>query len=146
MTRVYFYIHTSDEKTLNPQTAYITTKNVDLMAGVDIDEPMFTVTGVDVAHINYCFIERFNRYYFVKWKLLQNGMYQAICRIDPMNSFADYIKGLKVLVTRQEYKYDDYLIDNNITEHVKTITQKKRIGSIGNTISYVLTVTGGGGQ
>ena len=74
----------------------------------------------------------------------ENGMFVAECNVDVLYTFKNEILSNNALIKRQEFVYDDFLIDENVKEKVGTITQKKKIGSIGSTISYVLTVTGGG--
>ena len=75
--------------------------------------------------------------------MLENGVVQISCSVDVLFTYREYISTIQCLITRQEHKYNDMLEDSNVIMRVGTKTDKKRIGSIGTDISYVLTVTGG---
>lgn len=144
MTKIFFYNCADENKKLKKNISYISEKKIYIMDGVSILEPIFVVSDIDIANINYCFIDKFKRYYFIKWTTNENGMFVAECNVDVLYTFKNEILSNNALIKRQEFVYDDFLIDENVKEKVGTITQKKKIGRIGNTISYVLTVTGGG--
>ena len=144
MTKVFFYNCSDENKKLKKNISFISDKEIYIMEGVDILRPVFILSDFDIANINYCYIDKFKRYYFIEWTTQENGMFLATCKVDALFTYKNSILTISALIKRQEFVYDEFLIDENVKEKVGTFTEKKKIGSIGNTISYVLTVTGGG--
>ena len=144
MTKVFFYNCSDENKKLKKNISFISDKEIYIMEGVDILRPVFILSDFDITNINYCYIDKFKRYYFIEWTTQENGMFLATCKVDVLFTYKNSILTISALIKRQEFVYDDFLIDENVKEKVGTFTEKKKIGSIGNTISYVLTVTGGG--
>lgn len=144
MTKVFFYNCSDENKKLKKNISFILEKEIYIMDGVDILRPVFILSDFDIANINYCYIDKFKRYYFIEWTTQENEMFLATCKVDALFTYKNSILPISALIKRQEFIYDEFLIDENIKEKVGTFTEKKKIGSIGNTISYVLTVTGGG--
>lgn len=144
MTKIFFYNCADENKKLKKNISFISDTEIYIMDGVDILRPIFILSDFDIANINYCYIDKFKRYYFIEWTTQENGMFLATCKVDALFTYKNSILTISALIKRQEFVYDDFLIDENVKEKVGTFTEKKKIGSIGNTISYVLTVTGGG--
>lgn len=144
MTKIFFYNCADENKKLKKNISFISEKEIYIMEGVDILQPVFILSDFDIANINYCYIDKFKRYYFIEWTSQENGMFLATCKVDVLFTYKNSILTISALIKRQEFVYDEFLIDENVKEKVGTFTEKKKIGSIGNTISYVLTVTGGG--
>ena len=144
MTKVFFYNCSDENKKLKKNISFISDKEIYIMDGVDILQPVFILSDFDITNINYCYIDKFKRYYFIEWTTQENGMFLATCKVDVLFTYKNSILTISALIKKQEFVYDEFLIDENVKEKVGTFTEKKKIGSIGNTISYVLTVTGGG--
>lgn len=65
---------------------------------------------------NYCYIQEYNRYYFISNVSLSSGDRMIVsCVIDPLMSFSSSILSLNVTVTRQEYAEDNFLPDTFMT-------------------------------
>ena len=130
---------------LKKNIAFVKEIGADIMSGTDIVTPTFFLKEkIDFRNINYLYWTAFNRYYYIlNATARENGMIEITCKIDVLQTYATNIYSLECLVERQEFKYDSMLPDREIMQRVGTVTQKKKIGSIGNTISYVLTTTGG---
>ena len=144
MTKVFFYNCSDENKKLKKNISFISDKEIYIMDGVDILQPVFILSDFDITNINYCYIDKFKRYYFIEWTTQENGMFLATCKVDVLFTYKNSILTISALIKKQDFVYDEFLIDETVKEKVGTFTEKKKIGSIGNTISYVLTVTGGG--
>lgn len=145
MTKLYLYSNEEPNNKLKKNIAFVKEIAADIMSGTEIVTPTFFLKEkIDFRNINYLYWTTFNRYYYiVNATARENGMIEITCKIDVLQTYATNIYSLECLVERQEFKYDPMLPDREILQRVGTVTQKKKIGSIGNTISYVLTTTGG---
>lgn len=61
--------------------------------------------------INYFYIPKFKRYYFVTDLTATAGMFQISGRVDVLKSFTSEIKASSQIITRQENRQDKYLHD-----------------------------------
>lgn len=68
----------------------------------------------DLWSINYFYIPKFKRYYFVTDLTATAGMFQISGRVDVLKSYASEIKASSQIVTRQENRQDKYLHDSMI--------------------------------
>ena len=145
MSKLYFYTNYEPNEKMFKNPTFLFEKNVDVMSGSNIENPTFSVSGknLDISRINYVYSDKFKRYYFAKIRTLQNNMYLIECEVDALQSFNREICSNEYLIERQEFEYNTMLMDEKIRSRVGTNTEKKVIGNIGKTISYVLTVTGG---
>ena len=145
MTKLYLYSNEEPNNKLKKNIAFVKEISADIMSGTDIVRPTFFLKEkIDFRNINYLYWTAFNRYYYiVNATARENGMIEITCAIDVLQTYATNIYSLECLIERQEFKYDPMLPDREIMQRVGTVTQKKKIGTIGNTISYVLTTTGG---
>lgn len=145
MSKLYFYTNYEQNEKMFKNPTFLFEKNVDVMSGSSIENPTFSVSGknLDISRINYVYSDKFKRYYFAKIRTLQNNMYLIECEVDALQSFNREICSNEYLIERQEFVYNNMLVDEKIKSRVGTNTEKKVIGNIGKTISYVLTVTGG---
>lgn len=145
MTKLYLYSNEEPNNKLKKNIAFVKEISADIMSGTDIVTPIFFLKEkIDFRNINYLYWTTFDRYYYiVNATARENGMIEITCKIDVLQTYAANLYSLECLVERQEFKYDPMLPDREIMQRVGTVTQKKKIGSIGNTISYVLTTTGG---
>ena len=145
MSKLYFYTNYEPNEKMFKNPTFLFEKNVDVMSGSSVENPNFSVSGknLDISKINYVYSDKFKRYYFAKIRTLQNNMYLIECEVDALQSFNREICSNEYLIERQEFVYNNMLVDEKIKSRVGTNTEKKVIGNIGKTISYVLTVTGG---
>lgn len=68
----------------------------------------------DLWSINYFYIPKFKRFYFVTDLTATSGMFQISGRVDVLKSYASEIKASSQIVTRQENRQDKYLHDSMI--------------------------------
>ena len=69
-----------------------------------------------VLSANYVYIPDFNRYYFINDIIsVRNNLWRIALSIDVSMSYKENIKELKALVTRNEFKYDPLVKDDEIS-------------------------------
>lgn len=79
----------------------------------DVTAPTVRIQTTDnLSGINYCYIERYGRYYFVdKIETTPNGFWQLTCRCDVLMSYKSQIRALTGTLERQENLFNGYLND-----------------------------------
>lgn len=115
--------------------------------GINVIEPKVIIESVDeIYKYNYCFIEKFNRYYYISnITILRNNVYELSCKCDVLYTYRAEIFNLKGVVLRQENSYNLYLNDNNFK--VKNYPRIQTIGfpnGFSKDLKFVLTTSGGG--
>lgn len=68
----------------------------------------------NIWDINYFYVPKFKRYYFVTDLTATAGMYRISGRVDVLKSYASEIKASSQIITRQENRQDRYLHDSMI--------------------------------
>lgn len=144
MAKIFFYNNKDSNHALPKNLIYLFESDISIIADNNLLSPKFVLRRIDdLIATNYAYVPTFGRYYYVTITTKENGMCLVECEIDVLQSYANEILSMECLIARQEKKYNNMLPDDQIKSRVGTVTEKKKIGSIGNTISYVLTVTGG---
>lgn len=145
LSKLYFYTNYEPNEKMFKNPTFLFEKEVDVMRGSNVENPTFIVSGkeIDISRINYVYSDKFKRYYFCTITTMPNNMYAIECEVDALQSFNREICSNEYLIERQEFEYNNMLVDEKIRSRVGTVTEKKVIGNIGKSISYVLTVTGG---
>lgn len=100
----------------------------------------------ELAKLNYLFIERFARYYFIDDIVYENdGLVELHCSVDVLMSYASEINGSQQEVIRSEALNSPKFIDNERPILSDKIVTTKILGALteatGN--NYYLTVAGG---
>lgn len=86
---------------------------------VDVSHPTITIqyNGKPI-NFNYLFIRELNRYYFIDNVIIVNENIRELqCSIDILNTYRDYIYGLKAFIDRNEYADSPLIIDNKRIIH-----------------------------
>lgn len=68
----------------------------------------------NIWDVNYFYVPKFKRYYFVTDLTATAGMYRISGRVDVLKSYASEIKASSQIITRQENRQDRYLHDSMI--------------------------------
>ena len=111
--------------------------NVTFLESTSIENPIFVIGGItDIAefcNINYAYLPRLGRYYFVNDITMENGGRVALkCSIDVLKTFSKDIDSMgKTLITRQANKRDLLLPDSMLPIKAEKVTQVLSLGSIG---------------
>lgn len=98
----------------------------------------------DLWKINYFYIPKFKRYYFVTDAVATTGMFQISGRVDVLKSYKNEIELSSQIITRQENLQDNYLHDNMIPISDKQEVQEVEFGeTFDDTNSLFILVTTG---
>ena len=111
--------------------------NVTFMESTSIENPIFIIGGItDIAefcNINYAYLPRLGRYYFVNDITMETGGRVALkCSVDVLKTFSKDIDSMsKTMITRQANKRDLLLPDSMLPLKAEKVTQVLSLGSIG---------------
>ena len=111
--------------------------NVTFLESTSIENPIFIIGGItdieEFCGINYAYLPRLGRYYFVDDITMKNGGRVALkCSIDVLKTFSADIDSMgKTLITRQANKRDLLLPDSMLPLKAEKVTQVLSLGSIG---------------
>ena len=93
----------------------IDTINGTIRSEVNILNPSITIESNSLPQFNYVYIEEFKRYYFVEnIDIISNKLYVINLRIDVLFRHEPYIYKLKGLCKRNEYMYNNYIVDDKV--------------------------------
>lgn len=116
----------------------------------DMLTPIFQISQDELENsqdINYVYVPKFGRYYFAHVKAVTGGIFEIICEIDVLRSFASDIRNSTQLVTRQEKKISNYLIDNLRILNANNEVVLKNFGQkITDNDRYIIGIVGGYGE
>lgn len=115
---VILYNNKADKRVVD-KTSYITTfKSLrgNFKDEVDLLNPTFTIESNIVPNCNYCYIEDFNRFYYIdSIKVIRNNLYFISCKVDVLMTYRIFITKSTQYVSRQENTYNELLVDNMVT-------------------------------
>lgn len=162
---VTLYNNSSDNRNLTKSLSVVRMAgNVILHEDSSIYRPHFTIRGIGdendvlLTNVNYCYIPRFQRYYYIDNIVIGAGAQKEYyCSCDVLMSFAAQIRALRgVHVVRKNDK-PTYTIDTRLpmtpNKTIETIKLKTGAFDSGvfnlktadnNSYNYILTVSGGG--
>ena len=111
--------------------------NVTFMDSTSIENPIFIIGGItDIAEfcgINYAYLPRLGRYYFVEDITMETGGRVALkCSVDVLKTFSPDIDSMgKTMITRQANERDLRIPDTMLPILSTRITQSYVLGDIG---------------
>lgn len=146
---VILYTNTSEnyrlDKTIQSQGSFSCT----LKEGCSVENPVILLSSnVNLAGINYMFIQEFQRYYYIGDIVsVHNGLWEVHGHVDVLMTYKDGIKACQATFKRQENLFNMYLDDPEFHTYNKSqVVTKVFSGGSGNLhkgMSYVLVVSGG---
>lgn len=146
---INFYKNTSDNNVLNKNITLISTHNIKLKDECNIMTPSILIHGDISNDINYAYIEKWGRYYYVREKKsLNNGIYEVNLTVDVLMSFKEKILHLKCIIDKQENinlgnKYYD---DNSLISLSKEFIESYNFNNGFNENGEFILITAGGGN
>lgn len=149
---INFYTFSDDERVLNKNLQFVKTIDCEFLEDNSVITPHITLDGnefTEVTRINYAYIPRLGRFYYVRdWRLSTGNICTMELEVDVLMSFKNQILGITTLIDRQEFIYSPYIIDNELLTQVQRKLTYKKIGSLGSPSDsyFALTVTGGDNQ
>lgn len=129
---MYFYKSTAEKNRMDKST-YLTEiiqSTGTLRRATSIISPEFEFIYNKVPDFNYVYIPNFNRYYFIDNIVsLRNNVWTLSLSVDVLMSFKEQIKECDGFIARNEFEFNNYLIDNrrstqvNVVREIKPFTQ-----------------------
>ena len=97
------------------QDFYITLKDEAPILGMSIFLDLTNINmNWDIPKWNYCYLHKFNRWYFCELKSVYNNVWEFQLREDVLMSFKDQISGLQGMVDRNQSIFDRDIPDDLI--------------------------------
>lgn len=113
---ITLYVQTKDrdiiEKNLTSAQSYVGQARGE----ISIENPVITIiSSVSLINFNYCFIEEFNRYYFIdSKKLVRNNVWEFTLSEDYLYSWRNMIYTWTVELERAQYDWNLYFKDGEM--------------------------------
>lgn len=135
---------TSDDNSVISKnlTNELTLENVVIKHNIDILNPSFFVTtNENLSNYNYCFIERYGRYYYLSVESENNNVWRLNGKVDVLKTYESSIRNLYGTITRNENLYNGYLNDGEfIATNYRQIVTKKFPNAMENDTFILMTV------
>lgn len=115
---------------------------VNMKGGGDVLNPRFTISGADLHTVNYCYIQRYGRYYFCEVSVNPAGVWTIACHVDVLMSHASQLKEITVTLDRSETIFNGYLPDPEYNAKGYRAIAAKTFSSGLTSDNYILITTG----
>lgn len=107
--------------------------------------PVFVIeTDSNISEYNYCYIQEFNRYYFISDMVAEtNKLWRVYCSVDVLQTYASQIREHKAIIAKQENVWNLYLNDGDtfkVYQNPKIVQKTFASGFSG--AEFVLIVAG----
>ena len=148
---VILYRNSSENNVIGKSLAQIKSVEANLKNDVSVINPTFILYYTDnILQSNYCFIPKFNRYYFIDEIVPITGDRCIVkCRVDVLESFKEDIKSLTVILDKAQsiYKSNKYLDDGSfVVENKDFNTIHNFPNGFNDEGTFILICAGGGGS
>lgn len=145
--QIILYNNGSENYRVNKKIEQVIELEGYLRDGSNLIAPEIQIEYNNPSGFNYCYIPAFNRYYYIKDIIIDNNNLMTLTlNVDVLMSFKDQLLKLSGLVLRQEYVFNEYLDDDNITVETKPQIYVKgfpKSGFFTNHLNNILIVAGG---
>ena len=148
---VILYKNSSENNVIGKSLAQVKSVECNLKNDVSVINPTLVLNyTANILNSNYCFIPKFNRYYFID-EIVPITADRCIvkCRVDVLESFKDDIKSLTVILDKAQsiYKSNKYLDDGSfIVENKDFNTIHNFPNGFNEEGTFILICAGGGGS
>ena len=148
---IKLYKNLSENNVIGKSLAQIKSVEAQLKNDVSIINPtLILYYTANILDSNYCFIPKFNRYYFIDEIVPITGDRCIVkCRVDVLESFKEDIKSLTVILDKAQsiYKSNKYLDDGSfIVENKDFNTIHNFPNGFNEEGTFILICAGGGGS
>lgn len=148
---IKLYKNLSENNVIGKTLTQIKSVEANLKNDVSVINPTFILYYTDnILQSNYCFIPKFNRYYFIDEIVPITGDRCIVkCRVDVLESFKEDIKSLTVILdkTQSIYKSNKYLDDGSfVVENKDFNTIYNFPNGFNDEGTFILICAGGGGS
>lgn len=135
-----------NENVINKTINLIYVLNIKMKNDVDLVQPTIILNDKNEMNFqlcNYCYLEDFNRYYFIRSiENINSNIWRLSLECDVLESFKDDILISDVEINRR-MKQGEYYVQNSKVETVKTIDVYKSDVKLRNTKNIILSTIGG---
>lgn len=134
------YYNTSQDDVVSKSISAFGTYSCKLQEPCTLEAPhvRMQLSGFN-PRANYMYIDLLQRYYNIaEVKYLENGLVELTGAVDPLMSFASSIRGLAAIVDRNEFDWDDYMVDSDLLMGVERVNTTEYIGHIEDSTQYYL--------
>ena len=144
---IKIYHNYSANNKLNKTITLLIEKNVKLKNETNIIRPTIILTGDISNNMNYVYIPKFNRYYYiVDKKSINNEMFEIFLEVDVLMSFKEKILNLHCIIDKQQdltninkyYNDGSFIVSSK--EFIKTINFPNGFNENG---EFILITAGG---
>lgn len=120
---ITLYNNTSEKNKIGKSLTVVSVLEGTLRDESSITNPEILIEYNDPIAFNYCFIDSFNRYYFVNDVIaVRAGLIRLILSVDVLESFKTQILSQNAIIERNADQYEKYFSDENYRTLVKTKT------------------------
>ena len=120
---ITLYVNSSEQNKINKTLAPVATLTGAIKEPSSITKPVILVEYSDPITFNYCYIDAFNRYYFVRDVVaVRNDLMRLFLDVDVLESFKTQILAQQVIIDKSKTDFNKYLPDENWRVNVKTKT------------------------
>ena len=143
---VILYKNSSENNVIGKTLTQIKSVECNLKNDVSVVNPTFVLSYTDsILDSNYCFIPKFNRYYFIDEIIPITGDRSIIkCRVDVLESFKNDIKSLTAIINKQETIADKFIDDGSWIVENKDFLQSYNFSNGFNNSGEFILITAGG--
>lgn len=124
MFNIILYKNSAENNKVDKTTSLIevATLTGTLREQTSIINPSITIELSTLLDFNYVYIEEFKRYYFVKNIVnITNKMWRIDLHVDVLMSYKDIIVTQTALIDRNEFSYNELLVDNEEITNIRPI-------------------------
>ena len=140
-----FYSTKSDNRKLRKDLSLVKEVNYINKSNDSVITPIIVVdTFEEFTQVNYAFIEKYNRYYYVTdIKPINGNRLEITMKVDVLFSYAEEISNLQAIIERSSSYGNNYIVDSDIV-----LSNKPKYNTISfpygfsEDLSYVLIVNG----
>ena len=148
---IKLYKNLSENNVIGKTLTQIKSVEANLKNDVSVINPTLVLNyTANILDSNYCFIPKFNRYYFIDEIVPITGDRCIVkCRVDVLESFKEDIKSLTVILDKAQsiYKSNKYLDDGSfIVENKDFNTIHNFPNGFNEEGTFILICAGGGGS
>ena len=148
---IKLYKNLSENNVIGKTLTQIKSVEANLKNDVSIINPTLVLNyTANILNSNYCFIPKFNRYYFIEEIVPITGDRCIVkCRVDVLESFKEDIKSLTVILDKAQsiYKSNKYLDDGSfVVENKDFNTIHNFPNGFNEEGTFILICAGGGGS
>lgn len=113
---IYLYVSSAETNEFPKVLPEPTILTGALRDSCNILDPVIRLTGFNPsAQYNYCYIPDFGRYYFItSADVIRTGVIDYTMHVDVLNSWASALYEQEAVIARNEYEFNNYLIDDKI--------------------------------